>query len=200
MIDVLVVGAGPVGLMMAAELARHGVRCRIIDRQPEPSPYCRAMGITPRTLEVWDDMGIAREMIDAGLWLEGTRSLVHGRGTRDDLYDFSDLPYWESGCRNTKPRVTRHLARLGITVERGGTLAALHQDNAQVVATLDHADGRREQEAYPYVAGCDGAHSTVRGAMGIGFEGDAFPTSMADIRSPSESKPSQACGLQSLCR
>ncbi len=61
MVDVLVVGAGPVGLTMAAELARHGVRCRIVDRLEKPSPYCRAIGVTPRTLEVWDDMGIARE-------------------------------------------------------------------------------------------------------------------------------------------
>ena len=55
---VLVVGAGPVGLTMAAELARHGIRPRIIDRLREPLPYCRAIGVTPRTLEFWDDMGI----------------------------------------------------------------------------------------------------------------------------------------------
>ena len=67
MTEVLVVGAGPVGLTMAAELARHGVRCRIIDRLSQPLPYCRAIGVTPRTLEVWDDMGIARAMIDGGL-------------------------------------------------------------------------------------------------------------------------------------
>jgi 2-polyprenyl-6-methoxyphenol hydroxylase-like FAD-dependent oxidoreductase len=68
--EVLVVGAGPVGLTLACELARHGVRPRIIDRLTEPSPFCRAIGVTPRTLEVWEDMGIARDMIDAGLWLE----------------------------------------------------------------------------------------------------------------------------------
>ena len=83
MADILVVGAGPVGLTMASELARHGARCRIIDRLPRPSPYCRAIGVTPRTLEVWEDMGIAREMIDAGLWLEGLRSIVHGHSPVD---------------------------------------------------------------------------------------------------------------------
>ena len=66
MADVLIVGAGPVGLTLAGELARHGVRCRIIDRLTQPLPYCRAIGVTPRTLEVWEDMGVVREMIDAG--------------------------------------------------------------------------------------------------------------------------------------
>lgn len=70
---ILVVGAGPVGLTMAAELARHGCRPRIIDRAPKPSPYCRALGVTPRTLEVWEDMGIVREMIDAGIWIDAQR-------------------------------------------------------------------------------------------------------------------------------
>jgi 2-polyprenyl-6-methoxyphenol hydroxylase-like FAD-dependent oxidoreductase len=77
--DVLVVGAGPVGLTLVSELARHGVRCRIIDKLSTPLPYCRAIGVTPRTLEVWEDMGVAREMIDAGLWITGLRSILNGQ-------------------------------------------------------------------------------------------------------------------------
>jgi 2-polyprenyl-6-methoxyphenol hydroxylase-like FAD-dependent oxidoreductase len=186
MIDILVVGAGPVGLTLAAELARHGARCRIIDQRPEPSPYCRAIGVTPRTLEVWEDMGIAREMIDAGLWLEGTRTLVHGQATADEMCDFADLPYWELGIpQNETERVlTRHLATFGITVERGVKLAAMRQDAGQAVATLDHSGGLREEIFCAYLIGCDGAHSTVRNAAGIGFEGDAFPAEfmLADVR------------------
>src|SRR3954469_24322936 len=90
--DVLVVGAGPVGLTLAAELARHGARPRIIDRAASPSPYCRAIGVTPRTLEVWDDMGIARPMIDAGVWLTGTRRIINGQ-IHDDSLDLPDLLY-----------------------------------------------------------------------------------------------------------
>jgi 2-polyprenyl-6-methoxyphenol hydroxylase-like FAD-dependent oxidoreductase len=67
----------PVGLTMAAELARHGVACRIIDQLATLLPYCRAIGITPRTLEVWEDMGIATPMIDAGLWIDRTRRYIN---------------------------------------------------------------------------------------------------------------------------
>ena len=102
--DILVVGAGPVGLTMAAELARQGARCRIIDRLPAPLPYCRAIGVTPRTLEVWDDMGLARDMIDAGLWIEGLRSIIHGQtGARRPSRSFRPAVTPSSGCRNTRP-------------------------------------------------------------------------------------------------
>ncbi len=73
------------------------MRCRIIDRLEQPLPYCRAIGITPRTLEVWDDMGIAMAMIDAGLWIEGFRSIIHGHPPNDFSMDFSGLPYAELG-------------------------------------------------------------------------------------------------------
>ncbi|HEX5325713.1 MAG TPA: FAD-dependent monooxygenase, partial [Acetobacteraceae bacterium] len=186
MTEVLVVGAGPVGLTMAAELARHGVRSRIIDRQPKPSPYCRAIGITPRTLEVWDDMGIAWDMIDAGIWLRGMRSILHGHGSRDEVLDLHDLPYGTLGLPQyaTERLLTDHLSRLGVAIERGVALSALGQDDARIVATVEHADGRAEQIACGYVIGCDGAHSTVRNALGIGFPGDAFPMGfmLADVK------------------
>jgi 2-polyprenyl-6-methoxyphenol hydroxylase-like FAD-dependent oxidoreductase len=90
--QVLVVGAGPVGLTMASELARHGVRCRVVDKLAAPFGYCKAIGVTPRTLEVWEDMGIARAMIDAGLWLRGMRMITAGQ-QRDSAFDFPELPY-----------------------------------------------------------------------------------------------------------
>lgn len=176
MADVLVVGAGPVGLTMAAELARHGVRCRIIDRLAAPLPYCRAIGVTPRTLEIWEDMGIAREAIDAGLWIVGLRSIIHGHPSRDTLLDFTDLPYSELGLPQyeTERLLTRHLGRFGLSVERGTALQSLEQDNSRVGALLAK-DGAVEQTRFRYVVGCDGAHSAVRHALGTAFEGDAFP-------------------------
>ena len=64
-VDVLVVGSGPVGLTAAGELRRRGVRCRIIDRLTAPQPYAKAVGIQPRTLEIWDRMGLVRAALDA---------------------------------------------------------------------------------------------------------------------------------------
>src|SRR6201990_3048953 len=129
MVGILVVGAGPVGLTLACELARHGARCRIVDKLPQPSPYCRAIGVTPRTLEVWEDMGIAREMIDAGLWIDGLRSIIHDHPPRDSLLELDALPYGELALPQyeTERLLARHLGRFGGKVERGVTLAALDQ-------------------------------------------------------------------------
>ena len=177
MADVLVVGAGPVGLTMAAELARHGVRPRIVDRLPAPSGYCKAIGVTPRTLEIWDTMGVVQPMIEAGLWLRGLRTILPGQGARDAISDLSDLPYGNLGIPQyaTERILTDHLARFGVTVERGVTLTELHDDGRRVRAMLAHPDGRVEQTEYRYVVGCDGAHSAVRHAVNIGFPGDRFP-------------------------
>src|SRR5271154_3527580 len=127
--QVLVVGAGPVGLTMASELARHGVRCRIIDKLAAPSGYCKAIGVTPRTLEVWEDMGIARAMIDAGLWLRGMRTILAGK-TIDSVFDFPELPYGNLGIPQfaTERILTEHLAGMGIGVDRGVTLASVRDD------------------------------------------------------------------------
>ena len=175
--DVLVVGAGPVGLTLAAELARHGTRCRIVDQLLRPLPYCRAIGVTPRTLEVWEDMGIAREMIDAGLWIKGFRSIIHGHAPLDTVPDLSFLPYANLGLPQyeTERLLTNHLGRLGIAVERGVTLASLIQDANRVEVRLTHADSSVELAEFRYIIGCDGAHSAVRHALGIAFEGDAMP-------------------------
>lgn len=177
MSDVLVVGAGPVGLTLACDLARHGVRCRIIDRLPQPLPYCRAIGVTPRTLEVWEDLVLAREMIDAGLWLMGLRSIIDNRPPQDAPAPLLNLPYAQLGLPQyeTERLLTRHLARCGIAVERGISLAALSQDESGVTVRLEQESGAPEEARFRYVVGCDGAHSAVRHQLGIAFEGEAYP-------------------------
>ena len=162
---------------MAAELARHGITCRIVDKLGVPSPYCRALGVTPRTLEVWEDMGIVREMIDKGIWLQGRHMEIEGQPARDIRVDLSDLPFSSLSLPQyeTERILTRHLSQFGIEIERGVTLTRVVQEEDAISVTLDHGEGRQEQASFRYVIGCDGAHSAVRRAAGIGFTGEAMP-------------------------
>jgi len=175
--EVLVVGAGPVGLTMAAELARHGITCRIIDQLATPLPYCRAIGVTPRTLEVWDDMGIVTPMIDAGLWLGRTRSYLNHAAPQDTETDLSDLPYGHLGIPQpeTERILTTHLATFGIAIERAVSLISFTQHSEGLEAELQHGDGTAEKVSFKYIIGCDGARSAVRRILDIPFEGDHFP-------------------------
>jgi 2-polyprenyl-6-methoxyphenol hydroxylase-like FAD-dependent oxidoreductase len=176
--DVLVVGAGPVGLTMAAELARHGASCRIIDKLTLPLPYCRAIGVSPRTMEVWDDMGIVQSMLDAGIWLRSNRTILNGGPPKETATDLSDLPYsGQLGLPQpeTERLLTAHLAKFGIAVERGVALNALEQGDDGVDAELLENNQSLGTSSFRYVVGCDGAHSTVRRLLQIPFEGDHYP-------------------------
>ena len=161
-------------MTLAAELARHVARARIIDALAASLPYCRAIGVAPRSLEMFEDMGVAGEMIDAGLWLDGVRMMLPEQPPRDLRRDLSDLPYAALGVPQyeTERVLAAHLARFGIAPERGISLVGLSQDDTAVQVELEGPDGR-ETAAFRFVVGCDGAHSAVRKALGIPFAGDA---------------------------
>ncbi|MGW4894826.1 FAD-dependent monooxygenase [Kitasatospora sp. NPDC004240] len=176
-VDVLVVGAGPVGLSAAAELRRHGVGCRLVDRLPERLPYAKAVGIQPRTLEIWDRMGLARAVLEAAEPLRGQLVYVDGALTaRMELtlppevpYGFAALPQYA-----TERLLEEYVAGLGTRIERGTELLSFTQDEDAVTARLATADGGGEEVRARYLIGCDGAHSLVRKGLGLRFEGGAF--------------------------
>ncbi|MFE2323062.1 FAD-dependent monooxygenase [Streptomyces sp. NPDC059385] len=184
--DVLVVGAGPVGLTAAVELRRRGIRCRIIDRLPERLPFAKAVGIQPRTLELWDRMGLVRTALEAAVPLRG--QLVYVGGVEQDRfelalppevpYGFASLPQYE-----TERVLTEFLARFGTAIERGVELESFTQDADGVTSRVRTPSGAEEEVRTRFLVGCDGAHSAVRKGLGLTFEGGAFPDEfmLADV-------------------
>ena len=184
---VLVVGAGPVGLAMACELARHGVRCRIIDQNRERSQTSKALGIFPRTLEVFHSMGLAERVVAEGNRLHSL--VIHHAAATLAQIDFTGVasPYpFALGLRQSETEgiLITQLSSLGIEVERETSLTTLEQTSDAVHATLRRPDGSIETCNTSWLIGCDGAHSSTRHALGLEFEGSQYEESfvLADVR------------------
>jgi 2-polyprenyl-6-methoxyphenol hydroxylase-like FAD-dependent oxidoreductase len=184
---ILIVGAGPVGLTMACELARHGAPCRIIDKEAAPSATSKALAIFPRTLEVFETMGVAERILSAGLRLRGISIHNQREGiARIDLASVqSPYPFVVSLPQSETERILiEHLASFGVTVERERELTGLTQTDTSVCAVIRAANGRQEKVETPWLLGCDGAHSATRHALGMEFEGAPYDESfvLADVK------------------
>ncbi len=179
-VDVLIVGAGPTGLVLASWLARLSVRLRIVDQAPQPGTTSRAVAIQGRTLELYDQMGLARAVVARGQRAEAANLWAAGRRTaRAPLGDLgrglSPFPFALIFPQDEHEQLLiDDLAQLGVVVERGVSLVALDDGGDVATATLEDAGGARTRCAARFVAGCDGAHSNVRGALGIGFPGGTY--------------------------
>lgn len=185
--DVLVVGAGPTGLTMACELARHGVPCRLVDKAAAPSDKSKSLAVQARTMEVFEDVGVVDQALAAGEKARGLNIYVNDRlavhlnlATLDSPYPFV-LILEQS---ETERILEQHLNSLGVTVERQMELSGFTQDAAGVTATLRHVDGRQETVWTPWLVGCNGAHSTVRHVLGFPFKGARYEEELwlADVR------------------
>ena len=184
--NVLVVGAGPVGLTMAAELARYGVSVRIVDKAAHGSDKSKALAIWSRTLELLDRAGCATALINAGLKVTGASFIAGSREIGHVRLDKMDTPHSYALMlpqNETERLMGQHLNSLGVEVERQVELVRFTSDTEKVSATLKHADGREEALQVEWLIGCDGAHSTVRHGLGMQFEGDTQPSDwlLADI-------------------
>ena len=183
--DVLIVGAGPVGLTLACDLRRRGIRCRIVDSAEHPAQQTKAVGIQARSLELLAKMGIASSAIARGL----TTSLfsIYSDGKRLMRIDFqehlrgSPYPYVLLLPQNeTEEILTEHLRSLGTSVEWQTEMIGLTQDEHGVEAVLRRPDGD-EQVQVAWLVGCDGAHSMVRHLLGLQFAGTTLEQSFASF-------------------
>jgi 2-polyprenyl-6-methoxyphenol hydroxylase-like FAD-dependent oxidoreductase len=178
--EVLVVGAGPTGLMLAIQLVRRGVRVRIIDRHGGPSLQTRALGVQARTLEIYAKLGIVDRALELGK--RGTGANIWAQGRK-----MARVPLGEAG-QNTTPypyililgqddneRIMGDKLRdLGGSVEWNTELVGLEQEADRVTATLKLPGGTNAKLAVAWVAGCDGARSAVRELNGIAFPGAPY--------------------------
>ncbi len=176
---VLIVGAGPTGLTLALWLARLGAPVRIIDEDAGPGETSRAMGVHARTLEFHRQLGFADEVVAQGIVL--ARVAIREAGRLEGSAAFgrfgeglSPFPFMLSFPQDAHERVLiAHLERAGVTVDRHTELTGFVQDGAGVRAALRTHAGAETFEA-SYLAGCDGARSTVRERAGIGFPGGTY--------------------------
>ena len=178
--DVLIVGAGPTGLVLALWLTKQGVSVRIIDKTAEPGTTSRAMAVQARTLELYRQLDIADAVVAAGhqnpalnMWAKGKRAArieLADAGAGLTPYPFV-LVYPQD--RHERLLVER-LEALGVKVERRTELAGLDERADGITATLRASDGTQTTCEARYIAGCDGARSFVRHAIGAGFEGGTY--------------------------
>ncbi|MFH8707296.1 FAD-dependent oxidoreductase [Streptomyces rubrogriseus] len=187
--DVLIVGAGPTGLALGVDLARRGVRALILERAAGLFPGSRGKGVQPRTMEVFDDLGVLGAIHAAGgtypvamVWRDGERVGEHH--TFDAAEPGEDSPYnepWMVPQWRTQEILAARLAELGGTIAFGREVTGLTQDADTVTAHLASGGAVRAR----YLVAADGGRSAVRRALGIGMTGetvDPNPTLVADVR------------------
>ncbi|MFC5723604.1 FAD-dependent oxidoreductase [Streptomyces gamaensis] len=176
--EVLVVGAGPTGLLAACELLRRGVRVRVVDQSDAPAAEPRALSLWPRAVDILTDLGVGDELRAASVPVNGYSYFSAGRPVARFAFPADcaarNLPQYV-----TERLLTGRLHAFGGKIERGVRLFAAREESGAVTARLDHGDGVVETVRTPWLLGADGAGSTVRHLIGSRFEGATYPMAFA---------------------
>jgi 2-polyprenyl-6-methoxyphenol hydroxylase-like FAD-dependent oxidoreductase len=184
-VEVLIAGAGPTGLTLAVDLARRGISFRLIDSAPGPFPGSRGKGIQPRTLEVFDDLGVVESILAQGTLYPKLRlhwgpfSLRAGSlGTRRPAAE--QIPYpnlWMLPQSKMESILRERLRALGCEVEFGKALVTFTQGDQEVTASLSTGETVKAR----FLVGCDGGHSIVRKTLGLPLQGETIADKVAFV-------------------
>lgn len=183
--DVLIVGAGPVGLFLASECARRGLRWRLVEEDAAQSEFSKALAIFPRTLEIFDMAGVVAPFLDKANRVTSVAIVARERALARMQFKPEDTPYRFVAMvpqNVTENLLVQELGRKGGAVEYNTKFVSAEQESDGVSATLDHK-GEVSKCTASFVVGCDGAHSQVRRGVNIELEGGDYdmPFMLADI-------------------
>ncbi|MEP7213009.1 MAG: FAD-dependent monooxygenase [Acidobacteriota bacterium] len=178
--QVLIVGAGPTGLALAVQLTRYKIDFVIIDKAETTTPFSKAIGVQARTLEIYEQFGIAHELVVAGTIAQRAQFVVDGEVRGEATFaefgkGMTAYPYVlfvEQGIHERM--LYGYLRSHGKDVHWSTELETFTQDEAGVTAVVKDASGRTEIIEAKFMVGCDGAHSIVRRTLGLEFEGGTF--------------------------
>ncbi len=182
--DVIVIGAGPIGLTTACALRHHGVSCRLLEQRTKPSPHSRANNIWSRPQELLHGIGARDALAEKSYRIERINNLLNGHPTAPlevarVASPFPDVLY--SGQGEIEEALARLVGDRGGSVERGRKVTAIEQDDAGVTVTVvgvdddGHERGEPERLRSKYLVGADGAKGFVRKSLGLDFETEKLP-------------------------
>lgn len=180
--EVLIIGAGPTGLMMACQLLRYSVKFRILDKQKDRAHESRAFAIQAKSMEIFQNLGFSNEFLKLACSKMDFAFFINGKKQIEinfQHFQCQDTPFpsvYFLPQTETERILIEFLEKKGIYIERQKELITFIQDIECVQATIkDNFEGSTEKINCAYIIGCDGAHSNIRHTLNFSFEGNAYP-------------------------